>query len=114
MIIQLKQKCRDKLWRKVKIDKLLNKSLAYFIAEEFEATICSVYKEKDDLVPMFVVANTSDMQEYCDKKNIPLVYASDMLDLLTGDIGLKLVAETFPDSDFLNIKSIEPEKEELA
>lgn len=111
MIVKIMQKGKDNKWRNIKVDKIQGKSLAYYVAEEFEATVCIVYNDQKD-EPLFVVANTSDMEEYCEEKDIPLVYASDMLDLLTGDIGLKLVAETFPDSKFINIKTIEPEIEQ--
>ncbi len=109
MKIKLRQRRNNNKWYNVPIEEIKAKSLVAFVEEEFDATICTAYDEEEK--PFLVVANTSDMKDYCDKSGIAFMYASDMMDLLTGSIGISLVAEVFPDSEFIEVKPIEPEKE---
>jgi len=107
MIVKLKRKVKNK-WENVPATDLLHQSLVNYIANCFEPCAASVHV--DDKLKM-IISNTDKVFQFYEEDVLKLL-AADMINLLGSKLGVDVVLEVFEGSDFYEIKTIEPPKED--
>ena len=108
------KRLKDGKWSRINAEEILNKSMANFVAEEFERVVAKITVSKDHL--LYICNNEKDIEimdkriEDTDSKGLS-IHVNDVIDFLGSQICHPVVAEVFPDSEFFELKKLEPEKE---
>ena len=105
--MKLKLKTRNKgKWTNVKIANVKSRICDY-IADEFDLTIGGLYDEDDKLI-MVLTNKEEGIDLY--KDNDVLCLLAHELDALLTDVPTGLFLKEFPDSDFIEVKTIPREE----
>lgn len=108
------KRLRDGRWRRVTADEILHKSMANFVAEEFDQVVAKITVETGRIL---YICNTEKDIVAMDKRIIETksdglsIHVNDVIDFLGSQICPPVVAEVFPDSEFFELKKMEPIKE---
>jgi hypothetical protein len=87
-----------------------SKSLVNFVADSFDPIIVAIF-DKDEEDPYLFIVNDEKLIEPLEKK-AKVWTAQEALDFLGSQIVPKVVITTFPDSKFIEVGPMQPEKEE--
>jgi len=110
------QKKKGSCWLDISCDDLLGKSLAQYMADEFDPVVCAVFDEDK---PVMWVANKQEYvdhykSQWADEKKTHkklAFHADEMLDFLGTQIVPQVIVKQFPESSFIEIQKLEPQKE---
>jgi len=105
MKLKLKTKVKGK-WNNVKIANVKSRICDY-IADEFDLTIGGLYDDKNNLI--MVLTNKKEGIDLYKDKDILCLLAHE-LDALLTDVPTGLILKEFPDSDFIEVKTIPREE----
>jgi len=110
MRVQAKQKVGKK-FENICMDKLKGKSLVEYCADEFDHVTLAMYDDESDRPNLIISNRRSDREVYAEKEMI-YYYAKEFQQLLADRVCPNVVLNVMEGSFFIEVKSLEPEKED--
>lgn len=108
----------DGKWENIKYDELKEVAPIDYFCDTFDPLVWIVYYDDDEETDAkgricIVLTNSREVYKQYKKAKIPVMHSDDSEIILSKRQSLDFVIETFPDSDFVEIKQVKHEKENI-